>query len=259
MAGDADTTNDAITVEVENTVCQPESNCEGFNDGVTMLQLADQDLMVDCSSSGYTDNTDIVFNFVLEDNPYDGVLQMGWPDSSYAMWIDWNDNFVFEPTEIVETGSVPNADTDFPFNIDLSVFPGLNTGEHLMRVRGEDTDQAGNVLDPCDDLAFGRTNDFTANVTGVLGVDEQGIADADLIITSSNQEVFEITLSNPQITSDLNIQVHNVMGQKILSNMIANQGGTFTYTLDMSYVSSGVYLVRVGNANYGKVKRIIVK
>ena len=259
LAGDADTTNDAITVEVENTVCQPESNCEGFNDGVTMLQLADQDLMVDCSSSGYTDNTDIVFNFVLEDNPYDGVLQMGWPDSSYAMWIDWNDNFVFEPTEIVETGSVPNADTDFPFNIDLSVFPGLNTGEHLMRVRGEDTDQAGNVLDPCDDLAFGRTNDFTANVTGVLGVDEQGIADADLIITSSNQEVFEITLSNPQITSDLNIQVHNVMGQKILSNMIANQGGTFTYTLDMSYVSSGVYLVRVGNANYGKVKRIIVK
>ena len=67
------------------------------------------------------------------------------------------------------------------------------------------------------------------------------------------------SLSNPQITSDLNIQVHNVMGQKILSNMILNQGGTFTYTLDMSYVSSGVYLVRVDNANYGKVKRIIVK
>jgi hypothetical protein len=175
------------------------------------------------------------------------------------MWIDWNDNFVFEPTEIVESGSVANADTDFPFNIDLSVFPGLTTGEHLMRVRGEDTSGDGNVLDPCDDLQFGRTNDYTANVTGVLGVDEQGIADADLIISSSDQKVFQVTLSNPQITSDLNIQVHNVMGQKILSNMIANQGGTFTYTLDMSYVSSGVYLVRVGNANYGKVKRIIVK
>lgn len=259
LAGDADTTNDAITVEVENTVCQPEGNCEGFGDGVTMLQLVDQDIVVDCNSTGYADNTDIVFTFMLEDNPYDGVLQMGWPDSSYAMWIDWNDNFVFEPTEIVESGSVANADTDFPFNIDLSVFPGLTTGEHLMRVRGEDTSGAGNVLDPCDDLQFGRTNDYTANVTGVLGVDEQGIADADLIISSSDQKVFQVSLSNPQITSDLNIQVHNVMGQKILSNMILNQGGTFTYTLDMSYVSSGVYLVRVGNANYGKVKRIIVK
>lgn len=259
LAGDSDTSNDAITVDVENTTCQPEGNCEGFNDGVTMLQLADQDIMVECSSSGYADNTDITFNFMLEDNPFDGVLQMGWPDSSYAMWIDWNDNFVFEPTEIVESGSVPNADTDFPFNIDFGVFPGLTTGEHLMRVRGEDTDGGGNVLDPCDDLQFGRTNDFTANVTGVLGVEEQAIADSDMIISSTDNNVFDIALNNTRIEGALNIQVHNIMGQKILSNMIENQGGSFNYTLDMSYVASGVYLVRVGNAKYGKVKRIIVQ
>ena len=207
LAGDADTSNDAITVEVENTTCQPEGNCEGFNDGVTMLQLADQDLMVDCNSTGYADNTDITFTFMLEDNPFDGVLQMGWPDSSYAMWIDWNDNFVFEPTEIVEFGNVPEADTDFPFSIDFSVFAGLSTGEHLMRVRGEDTDGDGNVLDPCDNLQFGRTNDYTANVMGVLGVDEQAIANADLVISSTDNNIFEVSLTNSEIAGDMNIQL----------------------------------------------------
>ena len=31
-----------------------------------------------------------------------------------------------------------------------------------MRLRGEDENFAGDVTDPCDNLAFGRTNDYTA-------------------------------------------------------------------------------------------------
>ncbi len=259
LAGDADTSNDELTVTVVNTVCQPEGNCEGFDDGVTLLQLADQDIAVSCSASGYSDDTDIIFSFVLEDNPYDGVLQMGFADSSFVIWIDFNDNFVFEPTEIIEFGNVATANSDFPFTVDLSVIPGLATGDHLMRVRGEDTDQAGNVLDPCDDLAFGRTNDYTASVSGVLGVEEQAIKNSDLIISSTDKNNFEIVLNNTEITGDLNIEVHNIMGQLLVSNMIRNTGGTFNYSLDMSYVPAGVYLVRVGNGKYGKVKRIVVE
>ena len=35
--------------------------------------------------------------------------------------------------------------------------------------------------------------------------------------------------------------------------------GTFNYDLDMSYVDKGVYLVKIGNASFGKVQKIIVE
>lgn len=259
LPGDADTSNDANATTVSNVVCQPEGNCEGFGDGVTMLQLADQDITVSCNSTGYADDTDITFSFDLGDNPFAGVLQMGWVDSSFAIWIDFNDNAIFEPTEVVEFGNVPTPDTDFPFEIDFSVLPGVTLGDHLMRVRGEDTSGDGNVLDPCDDLQFGRTNDYIANISGVLGVEEQALANADLIISSTDNNIFDVAINNSQVSGDLNIEVHNVMGQLLVSNMIQNNGGTFNYSLDMSFVPSGVYLVRVGNGKYGKVKRIIVE
>ncbi|MDX1461581.1 MAG: GEVED domain-containing protein [Marinirhabdus sp.] len=262
LAGDSDTTNDDVMVTVTSEICMPTSDCAGFNDGVTQIQLADQDINTNCGTSpaGYSDDTDIVFNFVLSDNPFEGTLQMGFADSVYALWIDFNDNNTFEPSELVANDFVPNANTDFNFTIDFADFPEATTGMHRMRLRGEDEDQGGNVLDPCDDLTFGRTNDYTANITGeILSVESQSFSAAEFLIVSLDNNRYELSLNTNDITDDLPVFVYNVLGQQLAFYSLEHNGNGYSKIIDMSYVSSGVYFVRVGKDKLNKVKRIIVE
>lgn len=54
------------------------------------------------------------------------------------------------------------------------------------------------------------------------------------------------------------ISLHNILGQKVLENRIAAVNGRYTYPLDLSYADEGVYILRLGNYTYGKVKKIQV-
>lgn len=263
FVGDADETNDDFMVTVTNFICQPESNCEDFNDGVTVLNLADQNINTDCSATGYTDNTDIIFNFVLNDNPFDGILQTGYENSNYAIWIDFDDSNSFESNELVAEGiSGAAPDTDTPFTIDFGSIAATANGMHLMRVRGGDeVNGSGDVSNPCDDLQFGRTNDFTANVTGeiVLGVTDSPFAAAAFIITTQPNNQFGLTFTTTNYTEDLPVYIYNTLGQILAFYTLENTGKGYAKTLDMSYASAGVYFVKIGNDNLNKVKRIIVK
>jgi hypothetical protein len=55
LDGDDNPANDPLVVTITSTLCQPESNCADFNDGVTEFSLADQDLDVNCGTdpAGY--------------------------------------------------------------------------------------------------------------------------------------------------------------------------------------------------------------
>lgn len=262
LAGDSDETNDDITVTISNAICEPEANCAGFNDGVTQIQLADQDIATNCGDSpaGYSDDTDIIFNFVLDENPFEGSLQVGFNDSTFAIWIDFNDNNSFEADELVVTDLVATADSDFAFTVDFStVAAEVTTGMHRMRLRGEDDDQDGDLLDPCDDLEFGRTNDYTANISGTLGTADELFAATDLQVHSLGNDQFEVVFNNTSSFSEkLPIAVFNTLGQTLAYYTVDNNGGGYTKTIDMSYVSDGVYFVKVGNTDLNKVTKIIV-
>ena len=153
LDGDDNPANDPLVVTITSTLCQPESNCADFSDGVTEFSLADQDLDVNCGTdpAGYSDDSDIVFNFVLNDNPFEGTLQVGYADSRFALWIDFNDNNEFETSELVASELVASANQDYDFVVDFSTISGVTPGTHRMRLRGEDDDQDGDVLNPCDD------------------------------------------------------------------------------------------------------------
>lgn len=260
LENDADETNDDFTTTVSSFICMPESNCDGFDDGVTQFQFADQDIDVNCSASGYSDDTDIIFNIVLDENPFDGTLQMGFAASIYALWIDFNDNNLFEPEELISSEQVANANTDFDFTVNFDDFAGVvTTGMHRMRLRGEDESTAGDVTDPCDDLQFGRTNDFTANITGALGLNDADFGATELQINYLPNSQFEVVFQN-NISFDqkLPITVINTLGQKLAYYTIENTGGAYRKTIDMSYVSSGVYFIQVGDETLNKTKKIVV-
>ena len=80
-----------------------------------------------------------------------------------------------------------------------------------------------------------------------------------MIVKSLRENKFEISMETSEITETLTINLHNILGQKLVENRINNVAGRYTYNLDMSYAKPGAYIIRLGNSQYGKVKRIVVK
>lgn len=262
LANDADASNDTTEVVVSSTVCQPISNCAEFGDGVTIIELADQDIATNCGTdpAGYSNDTDIVFNFVLNDNPFDGVVQLGWQNSNYAIWIDFNDNNAFEASELIAEGVGGAADTDVNFVVDFGSISDMTTGMHTMRVRGGDENNGdGDVSDPCENLEFGRTNDYTANITGELGIDDATFSEAEFVITSADNKMFDLQFNTTTYTEKLDVNVYNTLGQNLAFYTLENNGAGYTKTINMSYAAAGVYFVRIGENDLNKVQRIIVK
>jgi len=264
LSGDADTSNDDITETVSSFICMPTANCSDpaapNGDGVTQLQLADQDIGTNCGTdpAGYSDDTDIIFNFILDENPFEGTLQVGFPGSTFAIWIDFNDDNDFAADELVLTDVVAAADANFDFIFDLNL-PTLQTGMHRMRVKGQDTGSAGDPLDPCGDATFGRTNDYTANISGVLGTNDTEFASTDLEIRYLPGDQFEVIFNNTTSFQErLPITVYNTLGQALAYYTIENNGIGFSKTIDMSHVASGVYFIRVGDSGLNKVAKIVV-
>ena len=88
----------------------------------------------------------------------------------------------------------------------------------------------------------------------------ENIVNEDLIIIHEGNDQYKVKLPTTTVTDRLSITVYNVAGQILSYSPIENRTGQgYEYDLDMSYVSSGVYLVRVGNNEAGNVRRIIVE
>ncbi|MCH2194278.1 GEVED domain-containing protein [Kordia sp.] len=259
LGSDSDTSNDAITTIITNIICMPDSDCAGFGDGVTQLQLADQDIATNCGPDGYSDDTSTIFNFNLDDdNPFNGVLQLGYVNSNYTIWIDFNDNNEFETDEIISSGLVAAADTDFNFTVDFDIIPNVLPGLHRMRVRGGDENSGGTVSDPCGDLQYGRTNDYTANVIQTLSVEDNVLNASNFTILDKGNNIFDISLSNTNIDRMI-LSVFDISGKQIFSHGLVNEDKEIRYNLNMSYVASGVYLVRLRKGNTELVKKLVVK
>ncbi len=263
LTNDQDTSNDTTCETIQNSICQPTSDCAGFNDGVIQIAIADQDIATNCGDSpaGYSDDTDIVFNFPLDDNPFEGTIQVGFANSNYAIFIDFNDNGEFEPNEVVSEGVIAAANSDFDITIDFSLFPNATEGEHVMRVRGADQNAGpGDVLNPCEDITFGRTNDYTANITEVLSLEEQAINNGELIVSTLGENRFDIDFTT-DFDNNLFIAVFNTLGQQLTYKPIARRNNGFGMTLDLSAMASGVYIIRLGSQNPQtfKTAKIIVQ
>ena len=61
-----------------------------------------------------------------------------------------------------------------------------------------------------------------------------------------------------KLSETLTFSLHNIAGQTLISNRVPNVNGSYEFEFDMSFAEPGVYLVRLGSTNFGKVKRVVV-
>ncbi|WP_416445394.1 GEVED domain-containing protein [Leeuwenhoekiella sp. A16] len=257
LTDDSDHSNDNYSTTIYVDICKPEGNCESDNDGVTILDLQGVHIETECNATGYARDNDILVKFDTEEPTVTGTLQTGYEDSVFAIFIDFNDDSVFDADEIVAQGTVDFADTDTEFTVTLP--RGAALGKHKMRVRGEDEDGDGDVTLACDPLEYGRTNDYMAEIYDSLGVEDEEISTVELNIIENEKNKYTVSLESLEARGDMAFSVYNLLGQTLVYNWIPNEGGRYEYDLDMSYAAPGIYIVRLGNKRAGGVKKILVK
>lgn len=116
-----------------------------------------------CSTGGYGDYTDLDPVDLTPGQTYIGTVETdyGSPDfEAVRIWIDYNDNGVFEADETI--GAIDNLQaggSEFEFITLGSALEGL----HRMRVRLV-YNTTGLAIDPCSSVTYGETEDYMVNV-----------------------------------------------------------------------------------------------
>lgn len=281
LASDSDTTNDSVSKNVFHASCmpaalgnasstEPDSGCQ--LDGIKRFVLGTID--VDdggdgCNSTGaikgYVDRTQLSTDLDRASGANTHVLQAqhnwtsGATTEKLSVWIDFNDNGTFESSEqliVGENYSVAGSLNDF----DLVIPTDAALGSHILRARGIDpTGNPGDPNDPCADKQYGETHDYTVNIVdSSLSINDYALNSAELIINKLDSDIYEIILKPNGFTDMLTISMHNILGQKLVKNRVYHENGQYRYVLNSKGLASGVYLIRLGTEQYGKVKRIII-
>lgn len=257
LASDLQTANDEVSQVIESSLCAPSLDCS-LGDGFRLVQIAEIDNDSECE--GYGDFTDLVAN-LSQGTTNEITFETGYGDQNVKVWIDFNDDNNFTTDEIV----VPNfviapgqATGSYTETAILTVPANAAIGEHRMRVKSNW--QAEVSDDPCAESEYGEVEDYTINI-GVLSIEDFQIGTGELIVTTLPDKKFEITLKT-QFEGNVYVGVYNVLGQEVgFNKRIPKENGAFRLTLDMSKVTSGMYLLKIGGqttTSYQTAK-IIVK
>jgi len=258
LSGDLDISNDETFVVVTKEICQPEINCNS-GDGIATLQLGSIDNTSGCDPNGYGDYTDLMTD-LDQGSTNDLTITTGYGDQYVKVWIDFNDNFVFEVEEIVVNDYIiapGQSSGTFTETMQIEIAQDANPGEHMMRAKTNWDNPVPN--DPCEETSYGETEDYTINIDQMIGIGKFNNEPNELIVSSPGNNHFDVSFTAINIQETLIISVHNIYGNTIIENKVQNVNGKYEYDFDMSYASPGVYLLRLGSNTFGKVKRIVVK
>jgi gliding motility-associated-like protein len=119
------------------------------------------------------------------------------------IWIDFNDNLVFDATELVFSGVSTNAN---PTTLDASfVMPATAPfGEHRMRIGTADSGQA--TPNPCYNGTWGVTLDFTVNIQELTCT----LAEADYTVnTDCDNDQFFIDVNVTSLGDATSLEISN--------------------------------------------------
>ncbi len=142
---------------------------------------------------GYTEYMGLTPAVLSAGNAYTGFVKTGDPNSYVTIWIDFNDNGYFEPTErLLNNLQTSTANTLYAILIPANAA----TGTHRLRIRNVYNDgRPTRSTDPCGYYPYSETEDYPVTITatpaagrlvasGTMGICQ--IASATTIDSASN-------------------------------------------------------------------------
>lgn len=257
LAGDQDPSNDDFEKTVENLQCLPQADCS-FGDGFERFAIGTIDNNTGCSPNGYGDYTNLNTELTLN-NTITVTVKTGFSDQIFSVWIDYNDNSVFEEEELVIIDvAVPTENQNLSTTFDIPNDAGL-LGTHLLRARMGWSISEDTSADPCIDFTYGETEDYTVTIVNeVLGIGENDFNHGILLIYPISERNYEINFNSTANFDNLSYKIYNTIGQKITEgNMVPDERG-YKAVVNLSNIARGMYLVNVRNGKFTTVQRIII-
>jgi hypothetical protein len=279
-SNDSDNSNNSFSYNVSNyaETCTPVATAGCNLDGIKQfilntINVDDGDIGCNSENSsgaqGYADRRDLFTDLSRSDgeNVYSIQAMQLWSsetsppfspgDEGFAAWIDFNDNGIFESSELLIDSSFQTSGTleDFALTIPTSA----ELGSHTLRVKAIDITAGDNLTNPCDNFSYGEVHDYTVNIVETLGVNNINLYNSEFKIISLYDNQFNISLAT-NYSDNISFSVYDISGKILVFNNIYKESDKYIYDLDMSYAASGIYLVKMGNSELGyKFGRIIVK
>jgi hypothetical protein len=279
-SNDSDNSNNSFSYNVSNyaETCTPVATAGCNLDGIKQfilntINVDDGDIGCNSENSsgaqGYADRRDLFTDLSRSDgeNVYSIQAMQLWSsetsppfspgDEGFAAWIDFNDNGIFESSELLIDSSFQTSGTleDFALTIPTSA----ELGSHTLRVKAIDITAGDNLTNPCDNFSYGEVHDYTVNIVETLGVNSINLYNSEFKIISLYDNQFNISLAT-NYSDNISFSVYDISGKILVFNNIYKESDKYIYDLDMSYAASGIYLVKMGNSELGyKFGKIIVK
>lgn len=148
--------------------CMPELDCSD-GDSITNVKFAGINNATTCSPMGYGDFTSIISSEeLLAGSTYPIIVTVGdgWWNENVSVWIDYNKNDIFEPSEFTYIGNVANNTSGYEVAGNITIAAGTANGDYRMRVRvaADAATPEDNTLACDEDQFFGETEDYTLKI-----------------------------------------------------------------------------------------------
>ncbi len=245
LIGDQKSSNDTTKTSVTNSNCNPLGYCDD-GDSFTSVTFSDLSNTSGCSSNGYSDFSSQVAT-VERNKTYSLSVSIDYDENKLSVWIDYNDNQVFEDEERVLTNEV----LDYTGNYNINIPADAEVGKHLMRLR---TSWDSPSSDPCVELEYGETEDYTVDVVDENNIEEVNAFEFEVIPVGNGVQI----LANELYQKDLNVRLFNGIGQSLYQfNNLA--GVKLDKVISLANFAPGIYYVDVNDGEENVVKQFVVR
>ncbi len=232
-----------------NAYCIATGTCDEY---ISRVQLNEIDNLSNCTQYGnYTSQSTIM----SVGNSYTITVTNGnpiYPDDQCGLWVDWNQNEVFDANEEVPMNGTPGVG---PYTATITPPVGAKAGATRLRTRIT----YYQTPMPCGTTTYGEVEDYTVNILSWLTADPVSgtvpagqtmdiainLSAVDMALGTYNAElsVFSNDPDDPEITVPITMMVAEVavnitadeeticLGEDVqLTSVMIGGSGTFTYT-----------------------------
>jgi subtilisin-like proprotein convertase family protein len=254
LASDSDMTNNSFQREVLNSACYTRTNDTentiGPDIGVTtsIINMDQNAVITDVNLTlniEHTWDADLEVKLIAPDGVTEIILfeDIGSNGDNFTNTVLDDD-----ASTVISDGEAPFTGSFTPTG-SLSDLNGLLSGGDWTLYINDDADGDGGTL-----------LDWSIQICteASLSVSDNKL-DGEFKIFNKGDNQFEVSLANTSSFNDLDLNVYNMVGQTLLWKTIKNTSGFYSYIIDMSRASTGVYLVRLGNNSNATIKRIVVE
>jgi|TARA_B110000240_G_scaffold198097_1_gene256369 hypothetical protein len=171
------------------------------------------------------------------------------------VFIDWNQNFVFEPaTELYDLGDVTNV-TAGVLNGSIMIPSNALNGTTRMRVSIE----ANNDPGACDSnhiIEWGETEDYSVTITGGLSVSEE-ILQEFVLYPNPTKGTVNASLKLDS-TEKVKVDLIDLLGKTIKTTIFTTDNLIFSEELKYENLSKGLYFIKITQKNKTTSKQLII-